>query len=119
VSAITERGLDGAVRALREAGERIQDGIRQTMRQGTTIVALEAKRLSPYDTGRLMSSITSEVRGISMDVVGIVGSNVEYAPYQELGTKWMRGRRYLQGAFEKKKREVIDLFVELARQIQV
>jgi len=149
VSAVTVRGLDGAVRALREAGERIQALVPQAMRRAAGIVEREAKRLSPMDTGRLMSSITSETRGIGMEVVGIVGSNVEYAPYVELGTKphfppvsalevWARrhgttafvvaraiarrgtrARRFLQGAFEAKKNEVISLFVRLVEEIRV
>jgi len=39
------------------------------------------------DTGRLRASITPEVRNQSKVIQGIVGSNVEYAPYQEYGTR--------------------------------
>ena len=39
------------------------------------------------DTGRLRASITPEVRNKSKVIQGIVGSNVEYAPYQEYGTR--------------------------------
>ena len=50
------------------------------------------------DTGRLRNSITHEVRG---DTV-YVGTNVEYAPYIELGTYRMRaangGKGYLRPA---------------------
>ena len=39
------------------------------------------------DTGRLRASITPEVRQQGNDTVGVVGSNVKYAPFQELGTR--------------------------------
>lgn len=41
-----------------------------------------AKGLAPVDTGALRNSITHKAEGGTM----IVGSNVEYAPYIELGT---------------------------------
>lgn len=43
-----------------------------------------AKRLCPVDTGNLRNSITHVVKDDEMAVY--VGSNVEYAPYVELGT---------------------------------
>ena len=42
-----------------------------------------AKRLCPVDTGRLRNSITHQQYDDSTEVVG---TNVEYAPYVELGT---------------------------------
>ena len=41
-----------------------------------------AKDLCPVDTGNLRNSITHAVEGKS----AIIGTNVEYAPYVELGT---------------------------------
>lgn len=48
-----------------------------------------AKRLCPVDTGRLRNSITHQLRG-SKEV--IIGTNVEYAPYVELGHKTKGGK---------------------------
>jgi len=39
------------------------------------------------DTGRMRASIQPNVREEQSGIVGTVGSNVEYAKYQELGTK--------------------------------
>lgn len=55
-----------------------------------------AKRLAPVDTGRLRNSITHEVSG---DTV-YIGSNVEYAPYVEMGTTRTRAQPYLQPAVQ-------------------
>jgi len=58
------------------------------MRKATMIVTGAAKRNSPVDTGLLRASITPEVRHpFGNTVEGIVGSNVKYAPFMELGTK--------------------------------
>lgn len=43
-----------------------------------------AKDLAPYDTSRLKNSITHQVDGDDMSV--IIGTDVEYGVYQELGT---------------------------------
>jgi phage gpG-like protein len=109
------------------------------MREATLLVVNEAKQRAPVDTGRLRASITPEVRREDGGVVGIVGSNVVYAPYMELGTRphwpppgalavWARrhhipeyvvrraiglrgleARRFLQGAFEAMQGRIKDL----------
>ncbi len=43
-----------------------------------------AKDLAPYDTNRLKNSITHQVNDDEMSV--IIGTDVEYGVYQELGT---------------------------------
>lgn len=55
-----------------------------------------AKKLCPVDTGRLRNSITNAV---DMDEKAVyIGTNVEYAPYVELGTSKMKARPYLAPA---------------------
>lgn len=53
-----------------------------------------AKRLSPVDTGNLRNSITHTVEGDT----AYIGTNVEYAPYVELGTTRTRAQPYLKPA---------------------
>ena len=57
------------------------------MRFATLLVQRSAKQKSPVDTGRLRASITPEVRREGDKILGVVGSNLEYSPYIELGTK--------------------------------
>lgn len=57
-----------------------------------------AKRLCPVDTGRLRSSITHSIEHDSLGLVAFIGTNVEYAIYQELGTKFQRPQPYLRPA---------------------
>jgi phage gpG-like protein len=51
-------------------------------------------------TGRLRSSITHQVARDSQGLYADIGSNVEYAAYVELGTRFMHPRPYLRPALE-------------------
>ena len=46
----------------------------------------EAKRRVPVDTGLLRNSITHEVYERGDEIVGVIGTNFDYAPYVEYGT---------------------------------
>lgn len=61
-------------------------------RDATVQIANTSKRLAPVNTGRLRSSIAQEVRMRDNVVEGVVGSNVRYAPYMELGTGTFVGK---------------------------
>lgn len=79
--------------------EEVQDKMNQTssdltgdpmvtgMRKATLIVSRDAKKNTPVDRGPLRASITPVVVTQAREVQGIVGSNVKYAPFQELGTR--------------------------------
>ena len=77
----TQREMERIVRDLR--GEPYLNA----MRRATLLVQRSAKIKAPVDTGRLRASITPEVRAQGNLVTGVVGSNVKYAPFVELGTK--------------------------------
>ena len=53
-----------------------------------------AKKATPVDTGRLRNSISHTVDGEA----AYIGSNVEYAPYVELGTRRAKAHHMLQKA---------------------
>lgn len=106
------------VKGLRELQKKSEQTVRdlrgepmlKAMRDATLIVTRGAKINAPVDTGRLRASITPEVRSEGEDMLGVVGSNVIYAPYQELGTKYMPGKFYLQRAFDAAKPRIMALF---------
>jgi hypothetical protein len=50
------------------------------------------------DTGRLLSSIHHEVVGAGTDLEARIGSDVNYALYLELGTRYMLPRPFLRPA---------------------
>lgn len=55
-----------------------------------------AKQLCPVDTGRLRNSITHQV-SLGESAV-YIGTNVEYAPYVELGTHRQKAQPYIRPA---------------------
>ena len=55
-----------------------------------------AKKLAPVDTGNLRNSITHTVD--EEEPAAYIGTNVEYAPYQELGTIHMAAHPFLKPA---------------------
>lgn len=77
-----------------------QTTFRGKLRAVTQAIAGAARVLAPYDTGTLSSSIHGVVESEGNDVVGIVGSRVVYAPYQEFGTQKMAAQPYLWPAWE-------------------
>lgn len=85
--------------------------MRDTMRTATMMVTRSAKIFSPVDTGRLRASITPEVKTAFKHVVGIVGSIVEYAPFQE------ERRHYLQRGWDDNKDRVIRMIGQATAQI--
>lgn len=107
--AIQEIKLDLDKDILKKIGSKVEEG----MKKACVIVQDDAKRNCPVDTGRLQGSISHEVTHEGNDVVGIVGTDVEYAPYVELGTYKMSARPYLFPAGERNKDKIEQCFKDL------
>ena len=75
------------------------------------IVEGAAKDYVPVDSGRLKNSITSKI----MQEKAFIGTNVEYAPHVEYGTRFMRAQPYLRPAIDKNKRALLDLYRDKMR----
>ena len=56
-----------------------------------------AKQICPVDTGRLRNSITHAQQDLNTEVIG---TNVYYAPFVELGTVRAKARPFLRPAAE-------------------
>jgi len=89
----------------------------EAMRDAAPIAQKDAKRNAPVLTGRLQASITSQVVTQGKAIMGVVGSNVTYAPFVEYGTRRMRARRFLQNALEDNEREIIRKVEGAVREI--
>lgn len=61
---------------------KLPEGIEEALEKACLIVENSAKQNCPTSSGQLRQSITHQVE----DKVGRVGTNVEYAPYVEIGT---------------------------------
>lgn len=80
--------------------EALDDAIDEAMKTVGMQAENYARANAPVDTGRLRNSITSQV--LNGEKAVVIGTNVDYAPYQELGTSKMaacnNGRGFLRPA---------------------
>ena len=86
--------------ALRELFESPSGEVAKDLQRRALQVDRAAKRNCPVDTGRLRSSITNEIGQDGEGLVAVIGTNVEYAPYVELGTSKMAAQPFLLPALE-------------------
>lgn len=79
--------VKGLEKVLQKLGpDLIAEPLRDFLNKAGQHVQSEAKERAPVDTGRLRSSITTEVDDGLPPLWAKVGSNVDYAPYMEYGT---------------------------------
>lgn len=80
--------------------DEVIDEMKKTMERALEKIGMVgeayAKEECPVDTGTLRNSISHAVD----DNTAIIGTNVEYAPYVELGTSKMDAQPYLRPAVE-------------------
>lgn len=114
------------------------DDVNQAMEQACILVENEAKIKCPVDIGVLRNSITHYIEDNPNELIGVVGTNVEYAPYVEFGTgiysslgngrqdRWkykdakgewhstigQHPQPYLQPALEENRRKIEKMFKE-------
>lgn len=103
-------GLEAARRAL----ERVLRAEGAGARDALPLIGQEAVRRirlhAPLATGRLRRSYAYEVGDGYVDV----GSAVEYAPYQEFGTRFMDGQPHFRPALEEMRDVIPDLVAKAA-----
>lgn len=82
--AVKFHGLDGLVDAMDTMLAKIEST--EAVGQACALVEAAAKKKAPKDNGALRRSITSEVQKEGGEIVGVVFTPLEYAPYVEFGT---------------------------------
>ena len=82
----------------KDNSQRILSAMEKGIKNGLEAIGLTAetyaKKATPVDTGRLRNSISHTVDGEA----AYIGTNVEYAPYVELGTSRAKAHHMLQKA---------------------
>lgn len=78
------KGLDNVLERIEALGN--TSSLESAMGKACALVERTAKQTAPKDTGALRNSIQSEVTKEGENVVGIVFTPLEYAPYVEFGT---------------------------------
>lgn len=77
-------GLDNVLDAISEMAD--GDELKKALGKACALVEGEAKKKAPKDIGDLRRSIESRVEDNGGDLVGVVSTPLEYAPYVEFGT---------------------------------
>jgi HK97 gp10 family phage protein len=103
-----DRKNSNALRKIEELGGNLRSAIRKALERSAMSVQSQAKLLAPVDTGRLRASIDRRIEGRT----AYVGTNLDYAPYVEYGTRYMRAQPYFEPALERKQRTIITIFNE-------
>lgn len=75
-----------------------QEAVAKDLARRALKVDAAAKQLCPVDTGRLRSSITWKLSVDARGLYALIGSDVEYAIFQELGTRHSAAHPYLRPA---------------------
>ena len=78
-----------------EVEQRLDDAIERALTAVGANAENYVRNNAPKDTGRLQNSITSRIDMSDNSVT--IGTNVEYAPYQELGTSKMEAAHHGKG----------------------
>lgn len=99
MATITFTGPNGEMITATDNSEEVSQGIVRAIDRALEKIGLVAegyaKKACPVDTGNLRNSITHVVDG---DDAVYIGTNVEYAPYVELGTSKMQAQPFLRPA---------------------
>ena len=93
---------------------RLRDRYQTALMAGGRALGGYAKELAPVDTGNLRNSIDTQM---SAENEVQVGSNVEYAKYQELGTSRNRPQPYLRPAAEANEQTIVEIVASVLRNV--
>ena len=78
--------------------DEVLSALKMAKKRGLEAIGLtaegHAKKETPVDTGRLRNSVSHTTD----DEAAYIGTNVEYAPYVELGARGRQGKHMLQRA---------------------
>lgn len=93
-----------ALADIRAYADSVINDTRKLVELAAVLMESEAKKHAPVDSGRLRASIENRVE----DLTAIVGTDVEYAPFVEMGTRNMKAQPFLNPAYEIVRRKFTD-----------
>ena len=91
-----EKQLMSLIKDVVEASE-------ETIKEGCLTIKEDAKELCPVDDGELRASIKDEQSNHNNVIEGTVGTDKEYAPFVEFGTRYRVPSPFLYPSFNKHK----------------
>ena len=103
---VTIKGLSSLQAKLKKLDPVTRDAVASGVSKAALLVEGSAKMVTPVRTGHLRSSISGRSEKTSDGAKATIGTNVEYAPYVELGTSRQQAEPYLHPALQKNKTKV-------------
>lgn len=92
---------------------KLENAVKRGLILSGQLVAQRAQQKAPVDTGRLKRSITSIPQQMGRGTFKVlVGTNVIYALFQELGTKFMKAQPYLRPALKESAEDIKQLIIK-------
>ena len=101
------RGIANLQQAMKDFPSIVREELGKAVEELALLIEAKAKELCPVDTGLLRSSITPVVESWA---AAFVGTNTEYAPYVEFGTKKMAAQPFLEPAFLEGQKQASKVF---------
>lgn len=80
------KGIDAAINALDQANKKVENSMLNKMEKGLATIELDAKRNCKTGSGELKASITHKKSVEGNEIIGVIGSPLEYAVYRHQGT---------------------------------
>jgi HK97 gp10 family phage protein len=114
------KNVEGIAQLNRALEELAKLDMEVVVSQPLLLIERETKRNAPVDTGKLRASYATQITESSKDkVVGIVGTDTEYAPFVEFGTRHQQPRPHLRPAYDSQEEDVLKLMAKtIAEQIK-
>ena len=85
---------------MKDNTDEVLSALEKAKKRGLEAIGLvaegHAKKITPVDTGRLQ--LRNSISHATDDEAAYIGTNVEYAPYVELGARGREGKHMLQRA---------------------
>lgn len=100
----------------------LEEEIDKAVTESAEAMAGNIKAITPVDTGRLRNSITASshlLDGRLPGGEGEVGTNVEYAPYVEYGTRFQKPQPYMRRGAENSVPTANRIFKERMSRLQL
>lgn len=110
------KGLKEAQRKMENAARQLSgDAVFGAVQNATLMVQRDAKINAPVRYGFLRASIIPTISAEGGRVVGTVGTNIEYAGFQEFGTRYITGRHYMGRALDDNRARIISMIQAAVR----
>ncbi len=93
----------------------LEKALSQLVRKTALSIEARAKSLCAVDTGLLRNSITTTIESPTK---ATVSTNIEYAPYQEFGTRHQKGKAFMTPAADAEKKEFEKHVREIGRSLR-